>query len=160
LVLLGKDVFQYFGLGCRNVSKVFVPRGYTFDSLFEAVMEYGDIIQSNKYANNYDYNRTIYLMNNDATLLDNNFLLLKESSAYASPIGVLFYEFYDKLKELKERLEADANQIQCIVSSQQVIPHAVPFGQAQRPALNNYADGVDTMRFLIGLQQAVLEKTS
>lgn len=159
LMLLGKDVFQYFGLGCRNVSKLFVPRGYSFHNFYEALMEYKDIIQINKYVNNYEYNRTVYLMSNDPTLLDNNFLLLKENTAYASPIGVLFYEFYDVLTDLQERLKKEKDQIQCIVSSQSIVPGAVSFGQTQHPRLDDYADGVDTMRFLAELQKAH-EKTT
>jgi hypothetical protein len=151
LIALGKDVFQYFGLGCRNVSKLFAPKGYKFDTFYEAMIGYQDIIHTNKYANNYDYNRTVYLMSSDPTLLDNNFLLLKENSAYASPIGVLFYEFYDDLNTLNERLEKDATEIQCIVSSTPGVKHSIPFGQAQCPSLTDYADGIDTMKFLTGL---------
>lgn len=158
LELLGKDVFQYFGLGCRNVSKLFVPKGYSFNQFYEAIIEYKEIIQANKYANNYEYNRTVYLMGSDTTLLDNNFLLLKESTAYASPIGVLFYEFYDDLNALKERLAKEEEQIQCIVSSHASVPDAIPFGQAQCPALNDYADGVDTMKFLVELQEKMIGK--
>lgn len=158
LILLGKDVFQYFGLGCRNVSKLFVPKGYSFNLFYEAMMEFKEIIQVNKYANNYEYNRTVYLMSNDATLLDNNFLLLKESPAMASPIGVLFYEYYENLNELNERLKNEAEQIQCIVSAQASVEGTVSFGQAQCPALKDYADRVDTMRFLIELQQKPVGK--
>jgi hypothetical protein len=149
---LGKDVFQYFGLGCRNVSKLFVPKGYKFDAFYEAMMIYQDIIHTNKYANNYDYNRTVYLMSNDPTLLDNNFLLLKENGSYSSPIGVLFYEFYEDLNELNERLEKDVANIQCIVASTPGVKNSIPFGRAQCPALTDYADGIDTMQFLIGLR--------
>ena len=148
LTRLGEDIFQYFGLGCRNVSKLFVPNGYTFDVFYESILPFQDIINMNKYANNYDYNRTVYLMSSEPNLFDNNFLLLKESQQYASPIGVLFYEFYDDVKLLNERLEKDSDQIQCIVASDAAIKHALPFGQAQCPALNEYADGVDTMKFL------------
>jgi len=148
---LGNDIFQYFGLGCRNVSKLFVPRAYTFDRFYESIMIYKDIININKYANNYDYNRTVYLMSSEPNLFDNNFLLLKESTSYASPIGVLFYEFYDDIAQLNARLEKDAEQIQCIVSADVGIKRAIPFGQAQRPALNDYADGVDTMQFLLSV---------
>jgi hypothetical protein len=151
LVDLGKDIFQYFGLGCRNVSKLFVPKGYTFDPFYEAMMVYQDIIHTNKYANNYDYNRTVYLMSNDPTLLDNNFLLLKENVSYSSPIGVLFYEFYEDLNKLNERLKQDKDQIQCIVASTRAVNHSIPFGQAQCPALMDYADGIDTMKFLVEL---------
>jgi hypothetical protein len=152
LVELGKDVFQYFGLGCRNVSKLFVPVGYKFDAFYEAMMTYQDIIHTNKYANNYDYNRTVYLMSNDPTLLDNNFLLLKENGSYSSPIGVLFYEFYEDMNKLNERLEKDAPEIQCIVASSPAVRNSIPFGQAQCPALADYADGIDTMRFLTGIR--------
>ncbi len=149
LTELGKDVFQYFGLGCRNVSKLFVPEGYKFDLFYESIISYQDIINTNKYANNYDYNRTVYLMSNDPTLLDNNFLLLKENSSYASPIGVLFYEFYNDLNKLNERLDKDVEQIQCIVASDSSVRNSIPFGQAQCPRLADYADGIDTIKFLM-----------
>lgn len=151
LRLLGKDVFQYFGMGCRNVSKFFVPRGYTFDTFYESVFDYKHIINNNKYCNNYDYNRTVYLMSNNSSLLDNNFLLLKEDICYASPIGVLFYEFYEDINNLNVRLESDKDQIQCVVSNSPHIINAIGFGEAQCPKLTDYADGVDTMKFLIGL---------
>jgi hypothetical protein len=151
LVDLGKDIFQYFGLGCRNVSKLFVPAGYKFDAFYEAMIGYQEIIHTNKYANNYDYNRTVYLMSNDPTLLDNNFLLLKENSSYSSPIGVLFYEFYEDLNKLNERLEKDVAEIQCIVASTAAVSNSIPFGQAQCPSLHDYADGIDTMKFLVGI---------
>lgn len=151
LTKLGEDIFQYFGLGCRNVSKLFIPKGYTFDAFYESMLSFQDIINVNKYANNYDYNRTVYLMSSEPNLFDNNFLLLKESDQYASPIGVMFYEFYDDIQQLNERLQQDAEQIQCIVAAETAIKNAIPFGQAQCPALNDYADGVDTMKFLLTL---------
>ena len=148
---LGNDVFQYFGLGCRNVSKLFVPQGYVFDTFYESIFDFQDVANNNKYANNYDYNKTVYLMSSNPTLLDNNFLLLKLDASYSSPIGVLFYEFYDDIKVLNKKLETEAEQLQCIVSSSIEIKNAIPFGIAQCPKLNDYADGVDTMRFLVGL---------
>ncbi|MEI6487963.1 MAG: acyl-CoA reductase [Bacteroidota bacterium] len=151
LKLLANDVFFYFGLGCRNVSKLFVPKSYVFDTLFESVFHFNSVVNNNKYANNYDYNRTVYLMANTPSLLDNNFLLLKEDKGYSSPIGVLYFEYYDDLESLNKRLEADKEQIQCIVSSCTSIKNTVPFGQAQCPALIDYADGVDTMNFLAEL---------
>lgn len=151
---LGTDIFRYFGLGCRNVSKLFVPRGYKFDPFFEAIIGYQDIIHMNKYSNNYEYNRTVYLMGGDKSLLDNNFLLLKENSDYSSPIGVLFYEFYDDAEQLNSRLKKDETEIQCIVAADKKIENAMAFGQAQCPALNDYADGIDTMKFLTGLQES------
>jgi hypothetical protein len=155
LTALGKDVFQYFGLGCRNVSKLFVPQGYKFDSFYEALLPYQEIIHTNKYGNNYDYNRTVYLMSNDTSLLDNNFLLLRESEGHSSPIGVLFYEYYNDLDKLNERLKADSSQIQCVVSGDGAVINSIPFGQAQCPALNDYADGIDTMKFLTSLPASV-----
>ncbi len=151
---LGQDIFQYFGLGCRNVSKIFIPRGFKFDLFFESIIDFQDIINNNKYCNNYDYNRTIYLMSNEPGLLDNNFLILKESSAYASPIGVLFYEFYDDLASLNKKLVLDNGAMQCIVSSSSEIQNSVKFGQTQCPSLEDYADGIDTMQFLTSLGKA------
>ncbi len=151
LRLLGKDIFQYFGLGCRNVSKLFVPKGYKFDTFYQSIFDYQNIVNNNKYGNNYDYNRTVYLMSNHPSLLDNNFLLLKEDENYSSPIGVLFFEYYDNTEELANRLETDKEQIQCIVSNSAVFKNAIPFGEAQCPKLTDYADGIDTMKFLISL---------
>lgn len=148
LKLLGKDIFQYFGLGCRNVSKLFVPRGYKFDTLYESIFDFQYVVNNNKYGNNYDYNRTVYLMGNNESLLDNNFLLLKEDSSYSSPIGVLFYEFYDDIHILNQQLQNEKDQIQCIVSTISEINSVIPFGEGQCPKLDDYADGVDTMEFL------------
>ena len=146
LVGLGEDIFRYFGLGCRNVSKLFVPKGYNFDNFFKAMYEYRDVIHYEKYANNYDYNKAVFLMSN-FQLLDNEFLTIKEDASYASPISSVFYEFYDDLEEIKSRLHTDADQIQCIVSNH-LIPNSVAFGQTQQPKLWDYADNVDTLVFL------------
>ncbi|HBD25732.1 acyl-CoA reductase [Flavobacterium sp.] len=149
LVGLGEDIFRYFGLGCRNVSKLFVPKGYNFDNFFKAMYEYRDVIQYEKYANNYDYNKAVFLMSN-FQLLDNEFLTIKEDSSYASPISSVFYEFYENLEEITTRLNADAEQIQCVVSKN-LIPNSVAFGQTQQPRLWDYADNVDTLAFLNNL---------
>jgi len=146
LVNLGEDIFRYFGLGCRNVSKLFVPKGYVFDPFFEALFEYQEVIHYEKYANNYDYNKAVFLMSN-FKLLDNGFLTIKEDTSYASPISSVFYEFYDDEKELLSRLQNDAEQIQCIVSKA-AIPNSIPFGKSQKPELWDYADDVDTLTFL------------
>jgi hypothetical protein len=146
LVLLGEDIFRYFGLGCRNVSKLFVPQGYNFDNFFKAMYEYRDVIKYEKYANNYDYNKAVFLMSN-FQLLDNEFLTIKEDSSYASPISSVFYEFYDNLEELNSRLLTEAEQIQCIVSNCYT-QNSVAFGQTQQPNLWDYADNVDTLAFL------------
>lgn len=148
---IGNDIFQYYGLGCRNVSKLFVPKNYNFDIFFEAIYDFQGVINNNKYANNYEYNRTVYLMKNDASLLDNNFILLKEDESYISPIGVLFYEYYETIEGLNKRLEKDKEQLQCIVSITDEVRNSVLPGNAQCPALWDYADGIDTMNFLIKL---------
>lgn len=146
MIALGEDIFRYFGLGCRNVSKLFVPKGYNFDLFFNAMFEYKDIIKYEKYANNYDYNKAVFLMSN-FKLLDNEFLTIKEDTSYSSPISSVFYEFYDDLEELKSRLKLDNEQIQCIVSKG-IIEESVPFGKTQKPELWDYADNVDTIAFL------------
>ncbi|WP_347065784.1 acyl-CoA reductase [Flavobacterium sp. WV_118_3] len=147
LINLGEDIFRYFGLGCRNVSKLFLPKGYDFKLFFEAMFEYGDIIHYEKYANNYDYNKAVFLMSR-FELLDNEFMTLKEDSSYASPISSVFYEYYDSPENLKSRLEADKDQLQCIVSNG-IISDSISFGQTQKPKLWDYADNVDTIDFLI-----------
>ncbi|MEN9326497.1 MAG: hypothetical protein RI943_918 [Bacteroidota bacterium] len=145
LIALGEDIFRYFGLGCRNVSKLFVPKGYSFDAFFEAIFEYQDVIHYEKYANNYDYNKAVFLMSN-YKLLDNGFLTLKEDSSHASPISSVFYEYYDSLAEIEKRLKTEAETIQCIVSNN-LVQNSIPFGKTQRPQLWDYADHVDTISF-------------
>ena len=149
LVNLGEDIFRYFGLGCRNVSKLFVPKGYSFDAFFRAIFEYQDVIHYEKYSNNYDYNKAVFLMSN-FKLLDNGFLTLKEDSSYSSPISSIFYEYYDSLSDLKSRLKNDEDQIQCIVSND-LTENSIAFGQTQKPKLWDYADNVDTLEFLISV---------
>jgi len=149
LINLGEDIFRYFGLGCRNVSKLFVPKGYDFKDFFEAIYEYKDVIYYEKYSNNYDYNKAVFLMSN-FKLLDNEFLTLKEDSSYASPISSVFYEYYDDIEMLKSQLKKDAEQIQCVVSND-IIENSIPFGKTQKPELWDYADNVDTIQFLMQL---------
>lgn len=149
LTLLGEDIFRYFGLGCRNVSKLLVPKNYDFKLFFEAIYPYGDIIHYEKYANNYDYNKAVFLMSL-FPILDNEFLTLKEDSSYASPISSLFYEYYEDLKSVIKQLEKDQEQLQCIVSKN-LVPNSIPFGTTQKPKLWDYADNVDTLAFLTNL---------
>ena len=149
LVNLGEDIFRYFGLGCRNVSKLFVPKDYNFDAFFKAIYEYKDVIFYEKYSNNYDYNKAVFLMSN-FKLLDNEFLTLKEDTSYASPISSVFYEYYEDMADLQKRLESESDHIQCIVSNN-LIPNSISFGQTQQPKLWDYADNVDTLQFLISL---------
>lgn len=149
LTNLGEDIFRYFGLGCRNVSKLFVPKGYDFKNFFEAIFVYQDIIKYEKYANNYDYNKAVFLMSL-FQLLDNGFITIKEDASYASPISSVFYEFYDDIKEVESRLQNDTDSIQCIVSNG-LIQNSISFGQTQKPKLWDYADNIDTLDFLLHL---------
>ncbi len=147
LQALGADIFRYYGLGCRNVSKLLVPKAYNFDVFFEAIYSYKDIINQIKYANNYDYNKAVYLMSEFA-ILDNGFLILKEDTSHTSPIASLFYEYYDSPEALDAYLLNAKEDLQCIVSDN-VALQEIPFGTSQMPQLNEYADGVDTVEFLL-----------
>ncbi|AWG26669.1 acyl-CoA reductase [Flavobacterium kingsejongi] len=149
LIGLGEDIFRYFGLGCRNVSKLFLPENYDFALLFEALYEYRDVIYYEKYANNYDYNKAVFLMSN-FKLLDNEFLTLKEDPGYASPISSVFYEYYSDLNQLTGRLMEERDSLQCIVTAAD-IPSRTAFGTTQQPKLWDYADNVDTIAFLTTL---------
>ncbi len=149
LIALGSDIFTYFGLGCRNVSKLFVPQNYDFKTFFEAIYQFKDVIYYPKYANNYDYNKAVFLMSN-FKLLDNEFLTLKEDSSFASPISSVFYEFYTDISELKNRLASQKDQIQCLVSDD-LFQNSVQFGATQTPLLSDYADNVDTIKFLLSI---------
>lgn len=146
---LGEDIFSYFGLGCRNVSKLYVPENYDVTNLFQACNEFEPIIHHHKYANNYDYQKSILLVNKE-TFLDNGFVLLQESERLVSPIAVLYYQRYQTHQEVENLLTVAKEKIQCIVGNE--APATVPFGQAQHPALWDYADGVDTMKFLTSLR--------
>jgi len=149
MAALSDDIFRYFGLGCRNVSKIFIPKDYDMDLFFNGIFSWKNIINCNKYINNYDYNKAVYLMSNFA-LLDNEFLLLKEDTGYSSPISVVFYEVYSDISTIKYRIETDNEFIQCVVS-QAGIENEIAFGTTQYPNLWDYADGVDTIEFLLKL---------
>jgi len=151
LTALGEDIFRYYGLGCRSVSKLFVPKNYDFETFFKALFEYNSIMNSAKYANNYDYNKAVYLMS-EFKLLENGFLILKEDKSYPSPIASLFYDSYDSLENLKKKINEDADKIQCVVASLG-IANEISFGETQKPNLNDYADGVDTVDFLLKTSQ-------
>ncbi len=142
---LGKDIFQYFGLGCRNVSKLFVPKGYSFDLFFESIIGYGDVINNKKYGNNYDYYRAIYLLES-ISFLDNNFLILKESSDLHSPVGVIYFQYYDSEIDIVSYLNNNKENIQCIVGK-----NHIPFGYAQQPVITEFADKINTIEFLVNL---------
>ncbi|MBN1184666.1 MAG: hypothetical protein JXB49_20405 [Bacteroidales bacterium] len=147
---LAKDIFLYFGLGCRSISKLFVPMEYDFTLFFETIECYNFVYSHNKYANNYDYYKAVFLMN-QIQHLDNGFLLLKEDTQYSSPLSVLYYEKYSNISDLIERIKNEQDHIQCITSSMDIIENRVAFGQTQYPELSQYADNLDTLDFLLNL---------
>ncbi len=144
---LTDDIFRYFGLGCRNVSKIFVPENYDFKAFFKAVFTWKEIIHNNKYINNYDYNKAVYLLDGEK-MLDNEFLLLKKDTGFSSPIAVVFYERYKNFQEIENLILNNEEKIQAIVS-EIGIKNEIPFGSSQKPKLWDYADGVDTLAFLL-----------
>ena len=143
---LSEDIFRYYGLGCRNVSKLFVPKDYNFDMFFESIYHWHPIINKAKYANNYDYNKAVYLMS-EFDMLENGFFIIKEDQSYASPIATLFYEYYDSKEQIQLKLETDKELIQCMVSDN-ISASEIAFGQTQKPELWNYADEIDVIEFL------------
>ena len=145
---LASDIFSYFGLGCRNVSKILVPEDYRFDEFFPALENYRGLIHHNKYYNNYTYHKAIFLMNRDPHL-DNGFLLLKESGSLGSPLGCLYYQHYTSEKHLLQLLEQMQDEIQAVVSGRDIsAKQMVRWGNSQSPELGEYADRIDTMKFL------------
>lgn len=153
LLKLGEDIFTYFGLGCRNVTKIYVPEDYDLTLFMKALEQFSEVSQHNKYNNNLDYNRSVYMMNG-IPFLDNGILLLKEDPGLASPPGVVFYEKYSQLENVIEQIAAFRDKIQCVVTSISGIDHAIPPGTSQVPGLRDYADGIDTMEFLTGISNS------
>ena len=146
LAALSQDMMQYFGLGCRSVSHIMVPDGYDFKELFSALFEHKELIQHNAYANNYDYNKAVYLMQ-EQKFLENGFIILKKDDKLSSPIACVNYSAYTSLEAVNQRLHDQEEQIQCVVSN--CVKNAFAFGQTQYPKLGDYADHVDTMAFLL-----------
>ena len=144
---LGEDIFRYFGLGCRNVSKMYLPENFPIQNIIEKWDHWKEIINHHKYANNYDYNKAVFLMN-QTHHLDNGFCLLQENSDLFSPLSVIYYEYYQNPKDLNDKLIYWREKIQCIVSDNAWYPESIRFGMAQKPALWDYADNIDTMKFL------------
>lgn len=150
LTELGKDIYSYFGLGCRNVSKIFVPAGYSIPILLDALNVYQPVINHHKYANNYDYHKAILLMNG-VSFFDNGFSLLTENKSLISPLANIYFEFYENQDDLREKINNTSAKLQCIVSAKGWFAGSVDFGQAQFPELDDYADKIDTMKFLAEL---------
>lgn len=147
LFFLGDDIFRYFGLGCRSISKLYLPAGYDFNLFLNAIEPFTFIIDHSKYANNYKYNRSILQMN-QIKHNDNGFVLLKEDESIASPISVLHYQYYNKKELLKSHFEDNRDIIQCIVSGNPDF-NAISPGKAQDPEVWEYADNIDTIEFLL-----------
>ena len=146
LIGLGKDMLQYFGLGCRNVAKIYLPRGYDLNLIFGAIFSHAEIINHAKYGNNYDYNKAVWLMS-EFDFLENGFFMLKEDTDFSAPISCAFYSYYDNMEDVKQELQTHKDSIQCVVSKLD-IDGAIALGSAQQPSLWDYADGIDTLRFL------------
>ena len=147
LELLSDDIFMYFGLGCRNVSKLFIPEGYDLNILKEKFKKYNHIVNHNKFYNNYNYQKIINTMNGEL-FIDGDYFLMKQSKEYAPPISVIYYDFYNEILEVQEAVKVNKNQIQCIVTNLQ-IENSIKFGEAQKPKLYQYADDIDTLDFLL-----------
>jgi hypothetical protein len=151
LKLLGTDIFSYFGLGCRNVAKVYIPAGFDMTKLLDALGGREDVKNHPKYFNNYEYNKAIYLVNR-VVHLDTGYALFRESDDIVSPLSVIYYEEYKDLSSLKDKLNSHIDKLQCIVSNSGIDNMiTVPLGRSQFPNIDDYADNVDTMKFLCSL---------
>lgn len=149
IVAIGHDVFDHFGMGCRSVSKIFVPRGYDVTILLELWHEhFKEAVLHNKYKNNFDYYMATLLLGKEK-FLNSGSLIIVEHPSIASRIATLHYEYYDDINSVTNRLQQDNEAIQCIVSRHELTDlETVLPGQAQQPSMGDYADGVDTMNFL------------
>ncbi|AYA36548.1 acyl-CoA reductase [Hymenobacter oligotrophus] len=150
LAQFGPDIFQYYGLGCRNVSKLLVPSGYDFVPFLNAMHPWANALEHNRYHNNYDYQKSLLLVNR-VPHLDSGFLMLTESMQLVSPISVVHYSYYQHEEDLRQQLAEVAAKTQIVVSVNGWYPGSVPAGQAQQPRVDDYADGIDTMAFLAAL---------
>jgi len=144
LSALGSDIFSYYGLGCRNVSKIYVPRNYDLNQIFAAIVGFDDVAINNKYVNNYEYYRTVYMLNK-IPFLENGFVIFKEDTSLHTPIAVIHYEYYDVFNAVQNHMAEKADELQCVVGNGKGL---IPFGKTQQPELWDYADGVDTVDFL------------
>lgn len=141
---LTDDIHLYFGLGCRNVTKIYVPLGYDFVNLIQIFNRYGHFIEHHRYKNNYDYQLSLLLLNNKRYMSSEGTLITEEPSIF-SPLSMLHYEFYENFEQLTAHLKTRL-EIQCILGKGNI-----EFGEAQTPGLSDYADGIDTMSFLCTL---------
>ncbi len=149
LVALATDICAYFGLGCRNVSKLYLPQSYNLDNVFNVLFPYQSMVNNQKYGNNYDYNRALLMMK-QVPFLENGFMVLKEDTPLATPAAILNYEYYTSITIVEQQLQQQAEELQCVVAQPnvlQVLP-TVDFGHTQQPSLHSFADNVDTLLFL------------
>lgn len=147
LQLLAEDIFRYFGLGCRNVTRIFIPENFLIDRIFENFLNFKEVINHHKYANNYEYNRAVYLLN-QVKFWDNNFVMLKEDNDLFSPLSVINFSRYTELEQVQKFLDENEENIQAVVAKPELGLNSIPLGTAQYPGLDTYADNVDTMKFL------------
>jgi len=145
---LGEDISTFYGMGCRNVSKIFVPRDYDFIPLLQALEKFTHLTENHKYVNNYEYHRALFLLNSNP-IFDNNVFLLKENHKSGAPVGTVFYEFYESAENLSAQLWRDEEQIQCTASNlEKLFPRQVELGNTQCPTISDYPDGVNIFEFL------------
>ncbi len=147
---LGRDISNFYGMGCRNVSKLFVPEGYDFIPLLQTLESFTQLAENHKYVNNYEYHRSLLLLNGDP-FYDNGLFLLHRNEKWGAPVGSVFYEYYTDQNELHAKLLRHEEQIQCTVAAEGDFPRRVDFGKSQAPAFSDFPDGIDVMQFLGGL---------
>lgn len=147
---LSHDIFQFYGLGCRNVSKLLLPKNYDVKDLFPYFDNYLDYVNHHLYKDNYDYNRTLLLMNKEAHLA-NDFVIVKEDESLHSRLATIHYSFYEDETAVQDYLIANHKNIQVVLSKESTYWESIPFGQSQQVGLLDYADGVDTIQFLLSL---------
>lgn len=145
--LLMDDILMHKGLGCRNISKIYIPEGFDFKPIIEASKKYKTYLDHNKYRNNYDYYKTIYIMNN-ISIIDTGVLNILESTSLSSNVSILNYEYYKNIEDIIEDLEKEKDNIQCVVSNSGLIPNSIDMGEAQKPKIDEFADNINTMKFL------------
>jgi len=147
---LADDICLYFGKGCRSISKIYVPQNFNFENLIDALNKYKHFTDNSKYYNNYEYYKSIYIINN-LPYHDNGFIILKEEEGFSSPVSVLFYEFYNDIINVNSVIAENLQHIQCVVSEIESVNNSIDFGKTQKPDLWDYADNVNTMDFLLKL---------
>ncbi|RPH33209.1 MAG: acyl-CoA reductase [Bacteroidales bacterium] len=150
LTLLSDDIFLYFGLGCRSISMLLVPIGYSFKELLKAFKTWQNLDTHNKYMNNYEFQKTMNLMNL-IDHIDTDFMLLKQNDSIGSTVGVVHYKEYDNIQTALTFIQNHQGELQCVVGDGSTIPNAIPFGTCQNPSIDEFADGIDTIEFLAKL---------